>query len=104
MKHETTSAEYIAKIKALLGEIKQKYAGGNCTKADSLPVEAHLDNFEHIGTPLVESRHKDLMEEIEQLMRVQLRSMINEKVSFDQINSHIATILDRPEQTEKALV
>jgi hypothetical protein len=101
--HETTPAEFIAKIRTLLGELKEEYAAGNYTKADSLAVEAYLDNFEHVEGPLVDAGQKGLMEEIEQLMRVQLREKISDKVPADQINAHIATILDKLAQAEKAL-
>ncbi|MEO9362404.1 MAG: hypothetical protein ABI348_00755 [Nitrososphaera sp.] len=100
---ELTSAEYIAKIRTLLGELKEQYAAGNNSRAESLAVEAYLDNFEHVEGPLVSAGQKDLMGEIEQLMRVQLRNMIGEKAPADQIDAHIATILDKLDQAEKAL-
>lgn len=100
---ELTSADYIAKIRTLLGELKEQYAAGNYSAAESLAVEAYLDNFEHVEGPLVSAGQKDLMANIEQSMRVQLRNMIGEKVPAEQINTHIATILDKLDQAEKAL-
>lgn len=101
--HEMTSAEFVAKIRTLLGELKGAYAAGNYTQADSLAVEAYLDNFEHVEGPLVDAGQKQLKDDMEQLMRVQLRDMIKEKVPADQLNAHIDNILDKLGQVEKAL-
>ena len=103
VRHEMTSAEFIAKIRTLLNELKQEYAAGNNDKADSLAVEAYLDNFEHVEGPLVSEGQSQLKEDVEQLMRVQLRNMINEKLPTDQVNAHIATILEKLDQVEKVL-
>jgi hypothetical protein len=103
MAREMTSAEFIAKIRTLLSELKQEYAAGNYAKADSLAVEAYLDNFEHVEGPLVSAGQMQLKGDVEQMMRVQLRNMISEKAPADQINAHIATIFDKLDQAEKAL-
>lgn len=101
--HEMTSVEFVEKIRTLLGELKQAYAAGNYTQADSLAVEAYLDNFEHVEGPLVDAGQMQLKDDMEQLMRVQLRDMIKEKVPADQINAHVDNILDKLNLVEKAL-
>jgi hypothetical protein len=101
--NEKTSGEYINNIRLLLSNVEKEYKEGNYTNADRLAVEAYLDNFEHIEGPLVAAGHKDLMEQIEQMMRVQLRNMIADKVPADQLSAHITAILGKLQEAEKAL-
>jgi parvulin-like peptidyl-prolyl isomerase len=56
-----------------------------------------------VEVPLVNSGHQQLKEDIEQMMRVQLRDMISQKVSADKLDAHIAAIDAKLDEATKAL-
>jgi hypothetical protein len=90
---------YFENIEHLLDEVKETYAEGMTDEALSLATKAYLDNYEFLEAPI--SQHDDeLMEEIEILMREELRDMIKTGASSDDINSHIDVILEKLEQAE----
>jgi hypothetical protein len=90
---------YFENIEHLLGEVKETYAAGMTDDALSLATKAYLDNYEFLEAPI--SQHDDeLMEEIEVMMREELRDMIKKGVSSNDINSHIDIILGKLEGAE----
>jgi len=87
--------EYVENIKELLEQTKTEYANGNTDMALSLATRAYLDNYEFLETPLVELGHEDLMEEVEVMLREDLREMIRNGNSSEEINSQIDAILEK---------
>jgi high-affinity iron transporter len=73
---------------------------GNYAKAEEHVIAAYLDNFEYLEAP-IEAVDADLMHRLEINMREELRAMVKEKRSYDDIrafiNDVILTDLDRAE-------
>src|SRR3712207_9222745 len=73
----------------------QNYQG-----AESIAIEAYLENYEHVEAPIAE-HDQQLMEQTEVMLREELRQMITDRVPIEQIEQHIAMInanLDRATQ------
>ena len=87
--------DYVENIRALLQQTKVEYANGDTDLALSLVTRAYLDNYEFLEGPLVELDQRELMEEVEILLREDLRNMIKNNESPEMINSHIDVILDK---------
>lgn len=100
---ETTPLQYIERIEELMTQVLAAYKSGNHSEADRLAVEAYLSNFEHVERPLEEAGEGELMEEIGDLMRVQLREMIADRVPASDLADHIDTINEKLDQAEEAL-
>jgi hypothetical protein len=91
--NETNSTiKYIKTAAQLLGQVSTEYKNGNFSKADELATIAYLDNFEYVE-PILEKRGaKNLMEEIEHMMRTEIRDMIKNKVPQDKLDLEVGTI------------
>jgi len=81
--------KYAQTARELLNHTLAEYKKGNITGADGLATRAYLDNFEYVEFPLIKKKSADLKEEIEKMMREDLRNMIKEKVPFEELNSHV---------------
>jgi hypothetical protein len=91
--NETTSTiKYIKTAAQLLGQVSTEYKNGNFSKADELATKAYLDNFEYVEPILEKHGAKNLMEEIEHMMRTEIRDMIKNKVSQDKLDLEVGTI------------
>ena len=97
--HEGGLETYFENIELLLADTKNEYAEGNTDKALSLATKAYLDNYEFLEGPIAE-HDKELMEEIEVMLREDLRNMIKNGDITDEVNSHIDQILEKLEQAE----
>lgn len=95
---EITSTQYIENARQLLKQAAAEYKKGNFTGADKLAALAYLDNYENVESELVNRGYKDLVNSTEQLMRVQLRQMIQNKVAPDQLDAHINKINETLDQ------
>jgi len=84
--------QYFDDIERLLTEAKTVYRNGDSSLAFDLVSEAYLDNYEFVEGPLGEVDH-DLMEKIENDMRVDLRNMITNKESPDVIDAQVDKIM-----------
>jgi len=84
--------QYFDEIERLLTEAKTVYRNGDSSLAFDLVSEAYLDNYEFVEGPLGEVDH-DLMEKIENDMRVDLRNMITTKESPDVIDAQVDKIM-----------
>jgi hypothetical protein len=87
-----SSKQYIENTKRLLQQVSLEYKDGNHTAAEELATTAYLDNFEFVEIDLVKHNAKALSDQIEQMMRVQLREMIKTQVSQGKIDSQIKAI------------
>jgi hypothetical protein len=85
--------DYVQNIRNLLTEVKEEYAEGEVDEALSLATKAYLDNFEFLEAPLAESGNEELMEEIEHMLREELRDMIKNGASSTEINAQVDKIL-----------
>ena len=91
--NETTSTiKYIKTAAQLLGQVSTEYKNGNFSKADELATKAYLDNFEYVEPILDKHGAKNLMEEIEHMMRVEVRDMIKNKVPQDKLDLEVSSI------------
>ena len=87
-----SSDKHIEITRQLLHQVSVEYKKGNFTAAGELAIRAYLDNFEYVEQDLEKHGAKDLKEQIEQMMRVELRAMIKSGVSQDQLDSQINAI------------
>lgn len=99
---ENGSTDYFANIEELLEESKIQYASGNSQAALDLATEAYLDNYEFLEAPIAE-HDKELMEEIEIMLRIELANMIKSNAEQSKINDHIGMILEKLDKS-KSLV
>ncbi len=93
---------YFENIESLLAETNEEYAAGNIDEALSLATKAYLDNYEFLESPIAQ-QDEELMEEIEIMLREELRNMIKEGASADDVSSQVDSILEKLEQAEGLL-
>lgn len=91
---EDSAPDYFVNINQLLEKSKTEYASGNTQTALDLAQEAYLDNYEFLEAPIAEY-DKELMEEIEIMMRIELANLIKENTDKSEINDHVDTILEK---------
>ena len=99
---ETAAAEQdpiaiINNIKSLLNQLKAAYRSQDYAGAESIAIEAYLENYENVEAPIAE-HDQELMEQTEVMLREELRQMITDRVPIEQIEQHVTMInanLDR---------
>jgi hypothetical protein len=84
-----TSVIYTETARNLLNQVSTEYKKGNFSGAEELATRAYLDNFEYVEAPLEKKGAGDIMKQLEDMMRTDLRSMIKDEVPFEKLNSHI---------------
>jgi hypothetical protein len=87
----------INNIKSMLTQLIAAYGSQDYQGAESIAIEAYLENYEYIEAPIAQ-RDQQLMEQTEVMLREQLRQMIMDRVPIEQVEQHIAMInanLDR---------
>ena len=87
-----TSVDYIQNARSLLKQVSTEYKNGNYAKAEELAGTAYLDNFEYVEADLQKRGQSDLVEELEKMMVTDLRGMIRDKISQEQLDNEIAAI------------
>ncbi len=92
-------SKYFEIIRTLLPQVVEEYKSGNYAKADELAIEAYLDNFEYLE-PVIAEHDKDLMQAIEEMMRVELREMIKDRESVEKIEAHVQAIVEKLNEAE----
>jgi len=100
---DTELTLYVDEINELLTQAKQEYAAGDTDLALSLVTKAYLDNFEFLEAPLIEAGERELMEEVEVMMREELRSMIKNGASSSEVDSQIDAILIKMTTVEQVV-
>jgi len=83
------SVMYTETARNLLNQVSTEYKKGNFSGAEELATRAYLDNFEYVEAPLEKKGAGDIMKQLEDMMRTDLRSMIKDEVPFEKLNSHI---------------
>lgn len=89
----------INNIESILDQVSTNYRDGNQDTAFSLATKAYLDNYEYIEGPIAQ-KDKELMEKIELMMRVDLRSMIKNGESVEKVDSKIDSIKTELDQVK----
>ena len=95
-------AKYFSTIRDLLNSTITSVNDGDYKGADATAIKAYLDNFEYLEAP-IEKHDSDLMLDIETKMREELRQMIREERSPQEINGFITSILGKLDQAEDLL-
>jgi hypothetical protein len=99
----TESGKLISEIRSLLNQTVEAYRQQNYAEAEALATTAYLDNFEFIEAPLAE-KDEALMENTEVMLREQLRQLIQNKVSLEELQQHIDKINSDLDKAEELLV
>jgi hypothetical protein len=92
-----TTIAIIDNVKSMLNQSLSAYQSQNYEEAESIAIEAYLENYEYVEAPIAQ-HDQQLMEETEVMLREELRQMINDRVPVEQLQEHIASInanLDR---------
>ena len=92
---DDTLLDYVETIKTLLVDAKSEYNQGNSVLALSYVTKAYLDNYEFIEAPLIEAGERELMMEVEILMREELRDRIKSDAPAAEIDSRINALLSK---------
>jgi hypothetical protein len=92
----------IADIRNILNQAVQEYKEQNYNEAEAMAIRAYLDNYEFIENAIAE-KDKALMQNIEVMLREQLRQMIQNKVSQEELQQHIDKINSNLDQAQKLL-
>jgi transcriptional regulator with XRE-family HTH domain len=92
----------ISEIHDLLNQTLDAYKNQNYGEAETLAIQAYLDNYEFIETPLAE-QNQTLMETTELMLREELRQLIQNNASIQEMQQHIAKINNNLNQAEGLL-
>lgn len=85
--------EYVENIRRLLSDARAEYEAGNRDLALSHATGAYLNSYEFLEGPLIEAGERELMKEIEVMMREDLRTMIKEGAPALEVSEQIDAIL-----------
>lgn len=85
---------YFDNIERLLGKTNDEYLTGNADEALADATKAYLDNYEFLESP-ISKQDKNLMQQIEVMMREELRNMIKNGEPSDKISTQIDSILEK---------
>ena len=80
---------YLENARNLLNQTSVEYKNGNFTGAEELANTAYLDNFEHVEDELEEKESHSFMEDLEHMMREDLRDLIQDKADQSELDMHI---------------
>ena len=95
-------AKYFSTIRDLLNSTTSSVNDGDYKAAEATAIKAYLDNFEYLEPP-IEKHDPNLMQDIEIEMREELRQMIVEERSPQEINGFVTAILGKLDQAENLL-
>jgi hypothetical protein len=84
-----SSVIYTETARNLLNQVSTEYKKGNFSGAEELATRAYLDNFEYVEPALEKKGAGNIMKQLEDMMRNDLRSMIKDAVPYEKLNSHI---------------
>jgi hypothetical protein len=88
---DTESSEFINNIRTLLNQAIENVKNGNYQNAESLVIEAYLNNFEFLEGEIAK-HDESLMKDTEGLLREQLRNLIQGKADVQDIQKMIDKI------------
>lgn len=81
--------KYLETARSLLNQTSIEYKNGNLTGAEELADTAYLDNFEFVEDVLEEKGSHSFMEDLEHMMREDLRELIKDKTGQSDLDMHI---------------
>jgi len=81
--------KYLETARTLLNQTSIEYKNGNLTGAEELADTAYLDNFEFVEDVLEEKGSHSFMEDLEHMMREDLRELIKDKTGQSDLDMHI---------------
>ncbi len=99
---ESDLLTYVENVRNLLNQVKETYAEGDKDTALSLATKAYLDNFEYLEGPIAES-NPELVDELEGMMREDLRDMIRNDVPVSDVIRQVDNILVKMNTVEKVV-
>jgi predicted secreted protein with PEFG-CTERM motif len=92
--------QYADNIRELLEQSRTKYAEGDIEEAKRLAMKAYIDNFEFLEGP-IEELNPELVEELEIMMREELRDMINNDAPVSEVEQQVDDILAKMDTVAK---
>ena len=96
------SSEVINNIRSLLDQSIEKIKNSDYQNAETLVIEAYLDNFEFLE-PEIAKHDESLMKDTEVLLREQLRNLIQGKANIEDIQKMVNNIKTKLDEIEKIL-
>ena len=99
---DTESSDLINNIRTLLDKSIEKAKNGNYQNAESLVIEAYLDNFEFLEGEIAK-HDESLMKDTEVLLREQLRNLIQGKADIQDIQAMVDKINNKLNEIETML-
>ena len=81
--------DYLENARGLLNQSSFEYRNSNYTGAEELATIAYLDNFEYVEEELEKKSSHAFMEDIEHMMREELRELIKDKAQQPELDIHI---------------
>ena len=99
---DTESSELINNVRTLLNQTIENVKNGNYQNAESLVIEAYLNNFEFLEGEIAKY-DESLMKDTEGLLREQLRNLIQGKADIQDIQKMIDKININLNEMEKIL-
>ncbi len=96
------SSEILKNIRNLLDQSIEKIKNGDYQNAETLVIEAYLDNFEFLE-PEIAKHDESLMKDTEVLLREQLRNLIQGKANTEDIQKMVNNINTKLNEIEKIL-
>jgi hypothetical protein len=96
------SSEVIKNIRSLLDQSIEKIKNDDYQNAETLVIEAYLDNFEFLE-PEIAKHDESLMKNTEVLLREQLRNLIQANANVEDIQKMVNNIKTKLDEIEKIL-
>jgi hypothetical protein len=96
------SSEVIKNIRSLLDQSIEKIKNNDYQNAETLVIEAYLDNFEFLE-PEIAKHDESLMKDTEVLLREQLRNLIQGNANVEDIQKMVNNIKTKLDEIEKIL-
>lgn len=81
--------DFLQNARDLLNQTSIEFKNSNYTGAEELANTAYLDNFEYVEHELEEKGSPGFMEDLEHMMREELRDLIQDKVDQTKLDMHI---------------
>jgi len=95
-------AAVVATIKELLEKLVREYESGKIYEAEELAIRAYLENYELIEDD-VHRLKPELNEEIEIMLREELRELIKQQAPAKQVEEQVNKIIEKLEEVKELL-
>ena len=95
--------DHIDAIRTLLEETRSAYSQGDITTAKKASIDAYLDHFEFLELPLINAGEREFMVDLENEMRVGLRTLIDDGAAVSTVSGIIDRVLSQIDRVEEIL-